>query len=71
MRGAFLVSGSRASVAGMDGPRLAVELSVTTDPAGRRAVLVQFGSAGWVTLLPDSARELAANLTAVAEEAEA
>lgn len=48
-----------------------VELSVVNDPAGRRAVLVQFGDEGWVTLLPEDARNLAANLTAMAEEAEA
>jgi hypothetical protein len=51
--------------------RLPVELDVVDDPAGRRAVLVQFGDSGWVTLLPDSARELAENLTLMAEQIDA
>lgn len=48
-----------------------VELSVVDDPAGRRAVLVQFGDDGWVTLLPEDARLLAENLTVMAEQVEA
>lgn len=51
--------------------RLPVELSITVDPAGRRAVLVQFGEAGWVTLTADSARSLAAELTLMAERLDA
>jgi hypothetical protein len=47
-----------------------VELSAVRDPEGRPAVLVQFGDEGWVTLLPDGARELAANLTMMAEQVE-
>lgn len=46
-------------------PRVRVEVRMTTDPAGRWAVLLRLPW-GWVTLLPDDAREIARELREVA-----
>lgn len=44
-----------------------VEVRVTRDPLGRRAVLIQLED-GWVTLLPSDARRVAGWILEVADE---